>query len=229
MILGLHRIIVTAFLFFFLFKTVLLIAKKNDLLQSIRDKTKIIDMVLGVLIIATGVYLMVVSENHSMWINIKALAVLVSIPLGIIGMKKENVVLAIIVNLILIGAYGVGEAKPWKEKKSVEDVQIDEEVIQDSVQVEPEDSVSQSILEQNKVALSTNAKAIFNDKCTLCHGEDGRKGTLSAADLSISTMSIDEKIQIITNGRGAMVGFQDQLSKEEIETVAMYLTMLKKY
>ena len=86
---------------------------------------------------------------------------------------------------------------------------------------------SQSILDQNTVALSTNAKAIYVEKCTLCHGEDGRKGTLGAADLTISTIGTQEKIDIITNGKGAMLPYKDELSKEEIESLAMYLTMLK--
>ena len=44
-LLGLHLIIVTAFLFFFLFKTILLLAGKDELLNSVREKTKIIDMI----------------------------------------------------------------------------------------------------------------------------------------------------------------------------------------
>lgn len=225
-ILGLHKIIVTAFLFFFLIKTVLLLLNKTEILTSIRDKTKIIDMILGTLIIVSGVYLMMVTGNHSMWINIKALIALAIIPMGIIAMKKSNKILSIAVILLLVAAYGIGEAKPWidKSKKESTEEKIEENSTTD---INISDTVSQSILEQNTVALSTNAKAIYTEKCTLCHGDDGRKGTLGAADLAISTIGTQEKIEIITNGKGAMTAYKDELSKEEIESLAMYLTMLK--
>ena len=227
-LLLLHRIIVTLFLFLFLFKTILLLIGKKELLSSIRDKTKIVDMILGTLILASGIYLMIVTKNHNMWINMKALFVLIAIPLGIISMKKSNLVLAIIVNLILIGAYGIGEAKPWNKKDNKETTtEVEVENNSSTSETEIKDSVSQSILEQNNVAISTNAKSIYLEKCSFCHGEDGRKGSLGAADLSISTMGTQEKIEIITNGRNAMAGFKAELSKEEIESVAMYLTMLK--
>jgi len=223
-ILGLHKIIVTAFLLFFLIKTILLLANKTELLTSIRDKTKIIDMILGSLIIVSGVYLMMVTGNHSMWINIKALIALAIIPMGIIAMKKSNKLLSIAVIVLLIAAYGIGEAKPWIDKNKTETV---EEASSEEEELQISDTVSQSILDQNTVALSTNAKAIYVEKCTLCHGEDGRKGTLGAADLTISTIGTQEKIDIITNGKGAMLPYKDELSKEEIESLAMYLTMLK--
>ena len=131
--------------------------------------------------------------------------------------------MSIAVIVLLVAAYGIGEAKPWNKKVQIENIEAD--VNNDKIQVT--DSISNDILEQNTVALSTNAKAIFVEKCTLCHGEDGRKGTLGASDLAISTIGTQEKIDIITNGKGAMTGFVDELSKEEIESVAMYLTMLK--
>ena len=230
-VLGLHLIIVTAFLFFFLFKTVLLITKKTELLDSIRSKTKIIDIVLGVLIIASGVYLMVLTKNHSMWINMKALMVLVAIPIGIIAMKKSNVVLAIVVNLLLIAAYGIGEAKPWIYKNS-----ISEEVISDSTNAKmdsvimdmPDTTVSQEILEQNQVNISTNAGEIYVKFCVNCHGDNGMLGKFGAANLAFSTMGTKQKIDIISNGKGVMAPYKDDLSTEEIEALAVYLTTLKR-
>lgn len=229
-ILGLHLIIVTAFLFFFLFKTVLLITGKTELLDSIRSKTKIIDMVLGVLIIATGVYLMVLTKNHSMWINIKALIVLVAIPIGIIAMKKSNVLLAIIVNLLLIGAYGIGEAKPWIDKSKPSEIIVEDTLVKDtnSVVLEVIDTVSQAILEQNQVAISTNAGALYMKFCENCHGDNGMKGKFGAANLAFSTMGTQQRISIITNGKGVMAPYKDDISTEEIEALAVYLTTLKK-
>jgi len=224
----LHRTIVTTFLLFFLFKTILLILKKNELLNSIRSKTKIVDIVLGILIIVSGVYLMMVTKNVTTWITSKALLVLIAIPLGIIAMKKSNLILAILVNLILIAAYGIGEAKPWRNRKEPITQNTEKNKQEDSLSINISDTISQSIIEQNTVAVSTNAKAVYIEKCTFCHGEDGRKGTLNAADLSISTLGTQDKIKIITNGKGAMAGFEGDLSTEEIESLALYLTMLRK-
>lgn len=228
---GLHRIIVTAFLFFFLFKTVLLITGKTELLNSVRSKTKIIDMVLGVLIIATGVYLMILTKNHSMWINIKALMVLVAIPIGIIAMKKSNLIMAIIVNLLLIGAYGIGEAKPWIDKTIIADEIASDSLPSstDSIIVDLIDTtVSQEIMEQNQVNISTNAGELYMKFCENCHGENGMKGKFGAANLAFSTMGTKQKIEIITNGKGVMAPYKDDLSTEEIESLAVYLTTLKK-
>lgn len=228
---GLHRIIVTAFLFFFLFKTVLLITGKTELLNSVRSKTKIIDMVLGVLIIATGVYLMILTKNHSMWINIKALMVLGAIPIGIIAMKKSNLIMAIIVNLLLIGAYGIGEAKPWIDKTIIADEIASDSLPSstDSIIVDLIDTtVSQEIMEQNQVNISTNAGELYMKFCENCHGENGMKGKFGAANLAFSTMGTKQKIEIITNGKGVMAPYKDDLSTEEIESLAVYLTTLKK-
>ena len=227
----LHCIIVTVFLFFFIFKTILLGIGKTDLLDSIRTKTKIVDIVLGVLILASGVYLMVKTGNHAMTLNVKVLMALIAIPLGIISMKKSNLVLAILAILLMLGAYGIGEAKPWVDKSGPE-IEVTSDSInssQDSIIVDVEDSVSQEILEQNQVAISTNAGELYMKFCENCHGDNGMKGKFGAANLAFSTMGTQQKIDIITNGKGVMAPYKDDLSKEEIEALAVYLTTLKKY
>lgn len=68
---------------------------------------------------------------------------------------------------------------------------------------------------------------IFKTHCAICHGDDGRKGFAGAKLLPESVMSIDERIGIITKGKGAMMAYESVLSTEQIKAVAEYTTTLK--
>ncbi|MFZ6050438.1 c-type cytochrome [Halocola ammonii] len=67
------------------------------------------------------------------------------------------------------------------------------------------------------------AVKIFNRKCGLCHGKDGKKQLAGAPDLTTSTLEKDKRIAIITYGKGSMPPFEERLSATEIEAVADYL------
>lgn len=68
-----------------------------------------------------------------------------------------------------------------------------------------------------------NAKALYEKKCSLCHGNDGKLNLAGASDLSISELTLEERIQIITNGKNNMTPFKAVLSEEEIKAVAIYI------
>ena len=70
-------------------------------------------------------------------------------------------------------------------------------------------------------------KAIFLEKCRVCHGTDGQLGVSGAANLAISTLTVDEKVQVITNGRRGMASWKDQLTADQIKEVAEYVQTLK--
>jgi len=67
----------------------------------------------------------------------------------------------------------------------------------------------------------------FNNNCALCHGKDGQKQFNGASDLSVSTLSREERIAVITNGRSTMIAYKGALTKKEIEDVADYVATLK--
>ncbi len=71
-------------------------------------------------------------------------------------------------------------------------------------------------------------EAIYQRKCASCHGKDGKKGLSGAVDLTHSELSMEERIKVIRNGRGAMIPFKGSLSKKEIRAVARYLDEFKK-
>jgi polyvinyl alcohol dehydrogenase (cytochrome) len=66
--------------------------------------------------------------------------------------------------------------------------------------------------------------AIYAANCAACHGADGSGG--AGPDLrGIGEMhTLDELIQVITNGRGDMPAWNDELSAEEIRAVAQYVS-----
>ena len=208
-----HIIIVSFFLLYFLFKTILLLAGKKELLDTVR-KYKMVDMILGVLILLSGGYLWYATADlfgHRMWLDVKALLVVIAIGLGIVSMKKENKLMAIIVSLILIYVYGVAETKSLTFKQTPTEI-VTEEV---------------SPTEEPEVVIDQEAKALYEAHCNECHGFDGSLGKFSATNLKTSTMFFTKKVELITNGKGMMKGFGNELTKEEIEKIAGYLIHLK--
>lgn len=70
-------------------------------------------------------------------------------------------------------------------------------------------------------------QSVFKDKCVICHGKDGRKGLGGAKLLPNSTLSVAERIDLISKGKGKMMPYEGVLSPEEIKAVAEYTTTLK--
>jgi polyvinyl alcohol dehydrogenase (cytochrome) len=66
--------------------------------------------------------------------------------------------------------------------------------------------------------------SIYATNCAVCHGADGSGG--AGPDLrGIGEMhTVDELVQVITNGRGGMPAWRDELSAEEIRAVATYVS-----
>ena len=90
-----HFIVVTIFFLIYLVKTLLLLANKNEVLQSFSKKVKVLEMIVSFLFLATGVYLMFQLPEIKPMLIIKITIVFLSIPLAVIGFKKGNKGLAI--------------------------------------------------------------------------------------------------------------------------------------
>ncbi len=69
---------------------------------------------------------------------------------------------------------------------------------------------------------------VFNKNCVTCHGAAGNLGMNGAFDLTKSSLSLAERIDVITNGRKAMTPMKALLSADEIKAVAEYTETLKK-
>lgn len=82
-------------------------------------------------------------------------------------------------------------------------------------------------------ATSTNPPSIgaiqraYTMKCSLCHGSDGKLMASKAPDLSQSTLSLDERIAIITYGKGTMPPQNGILDAAMIRGISEYIESFK--
>ncbi len=172
---------------------------KKEALAGYSKKTRVPEMIISALFLITGIVLANMSGNIGPWFWAKIIAVAVSIPVAIVGFKRENKALAFMAMMLIIYSYGVSETKaPFMKKDTVE-----------------------------SNANLVDGKAIYIAKCTTCHGEDGKLGLSGAKDLTVSVLTQDEKKSIILNGKNGMAGYKDQLSDSQIEAVLNYVSELK--
>lgn len=82
--------------------------------------------------------------------------------------------------------------------------------------------------DQVEMANANPGLKVFKTYCVTCHGADGKMGLSGAADLSVSTLTKDEAVNVITNGRKLMAPYKSILSPQQIDEVADYILILKK-
>ncbi|MCC6372871.1 MAG: SirB2 family protein [Bacteroidia bacterium] len=179
-ILHTHYLVVTLFLLIYVIKTILLLSNKNELLASFTKKFRIAEMVISFLFLATGVYLATQlpfkgKYDYLFWIKI--VMVLASIPLAVIGFKKANKVLAALSLLLITGSFGLAEV--YSKRKNI-----------------PKDGES--------AIVANDAKSLYEVKCAMCHGNDGKLGLAGAKDISVTQMDVAAIKQIILTGKNAM-------------------------
>lgn len=90
-------------------------------------------------------------------------------------------------------------------------------------------NTSEKVADTNGVNVKHSGKEIYSNYCVSCHGTDGKLGVSGAKDLSVSSLSDEMRLEIITNGKNAMPPMKDLIqSKEDILIVAEYTKSLKK-
>ena len=89
------------------------------------------------------------------------------------------------------------------------------------------DSGSTASTQASAQTEEVDGQKIYKQYCVTCHGLYGDMGASGAYNLTESELSLEERIQIIKNGRKTMTGFQTLLDDEEIEAVAEYTLELK--
>lgn len=75
---------------------------------------------------------------------------------------------------------------------------------------------------------AVDGSKVYKLNCVVCHGVNGDMGASGAHDLTSSTLNLEERIQVIANGRNTMTPFKNLLSEEKIKAVAEYSMTLKK-
>lgn len=214
-----HVTVVTLFLLFLLFKTVLLLINKKELLTKVRTKLKMVDPILGVLMLATGGYLLSLYGSAApTYLWVKLIVVLIIIPIGIVAFKKENKAMAVITLLLTFYIYGaseVGSLTFSKDEKTTASMET------------PAQNAEEVVIEGSTADLLKTGKEIYLAECKKCHGKDGKRGLFKATDLTKSKLNLSEKVAWIKKGKGVMPAYENELSETEIEAVALYLDELK--
>jgi len=202
-----HLISVNLFLLIYLIKTILLLTNKKDSLAKFTKAVKVPEMIISTAFLLTGIYLLAQTEFTKILL-IKIILVLISIPVAIIGFKKQNKTLALLSFLMITGAYGLAEIN----KKNITKQTI---------------SFSIANINDPNYSLQKHGEAIYIGSCQSCHGKGGTNGA-GGADLTISQMSHDQMLQQIKTGSSSMAGFKDLLNPQEINAVLAYIETLKK-
>ena len=223
--LHLHITVVMIFIFSMLFKNLLMLVGMNDTLSKFRAKTKVMEMILGTLMLVTGGYLLYVTKNMELYMVVKIMILFAVIPLGIVGFNKHNKLLVTLATLLLIYAYMIAKTQSlvFNFGKS----QPAESVIKFDGVSPTDTSAVGNIINQNMENVLSNAKPLFIEKCAVCHGIDGKMMANGAKDLSKSEKSLVLRTHIISEGKNLMPGFKYQLSERDIQALAVYTQMLK--
>jgi cytochrome c5 len=201
-------LVVTLFLLIYLIKTILLLSNKKEALAKFSKMFKVPEMIISTLFFGTGIYLLTQTVVSTLVI-IKICVVLASIPLAVIGFKKENKALAILSFLFIFGAYGMGEANKAKKRKVVA-VEVD---------------VNIANVENETYDVLLHGKTVFTNQCVQCHGEAGTKGK----DLTVTLLNTEELTTTVNKGRNkTMPAFGDALPENDIKAVISYIESLKK-
>ena len=73
-----------------------------------------------------------------------------------------------------------------------------------------------------------NGKEVYTKYCVLCHGDDGKKAVNGAKDITVSLLTHQERVTLITDGKNLMTPFKGIMTEKEIEDVAAYSMTLGK-
>ena len=109
-----HKGIVYLFLISIFIKATLSFVNQ-DLFDMVRQKTKVVEMILGTLLIVTG-GMLIFSNSDVMkepWLHVKLTIVIIGIPLAIIGLKRNKKILIILSLVLFVYAYLVAKTKSF--------------------------------------------------------------------------------------------------------------------
>lgn len=200
-----HKLTVSLFLLAYIVRLIGLLGNIKAIQNLFAQKfTRIVvDMILSTAFLVTGVWMLlnIPGAVLSVLVLIKIALVVISIPIAIVGFKKGNKILAILATVLLVASYGLGEMA----KKS-------------------------PVVQQNMIGNAVGANELFvAGNCAVCHGENGAKPNeaVGAKDLSKSTLTDDQLLHVISNGKNSMPGYKKKFSDEQLKELVEYVKGLK--
>lgn len=211
-ILHTHTLIVSLYLLQLLIRVILMAAASKESLAKYSKAMRIPHMVLATLMLGTGIFLMVRQaqgvDGIQPYVWVKFVLVLASIPLGVIGSKRNSVPLTGFAFVVLAGCMALAYAKPAALRSVATKTITTEKAGVDMAKVKA-------------------GQPLFEQYCVLCHGSDGAAGMQGAKDLGASVLQDADILAIIKNGKGMMPANPD-LSDEQVEQVKEYVKYLRK-
>lgn len=75
---------------------------------------------------------------------------------------------------------------------------------------------------------ASRGEQIYRMHCVLCHGKDGKLGFNGAKDLTTSTLTKEQMVKQVSDGKGKMMPYKNVLTPKEIEAVVEYTRGLGK-
>lgn len=79
-----------------------------------------------------------------------------------------------------------------------------------------------------KKVVTDLGEKLFKNKCVICHGINGDLQFNGAKNIQESLLTLEDRINLIDNGKGLMTPFKGILSDEEMKAVAEYSMKLTK-
>lgn len=79
----------------------------------------------------------------------------------------------------------------------------------------------------DSAAADIDGAKLYKQYCVTCHGLYGDMGATGAFNLQESKLSLEERVEVITNGRKTMTGFKTLLTEDKIKAIAEYTFKLK--
>lgn len=75
---------------------------------------------------------------------------------------------------------------------------------------------------------TTPGKELYEKKCVVCHGADGARGRMKAADLKTSQLDSTTVFEIIAEGKNRMPDYKKRFSPDEIAQITSYVMDLRR-
>jgi mono/diheme cytochrome c family protein len=204
-----HKLVVVLFIVIYLIKAVLLLMGNKDALNKFNKRIKIPEMAISALFFITGIIMLNNIANFTLLFGIKLSLVVLAIPVAVMAYKKYNKGLAVLSIVMLLSAYGLAEMYKGQFAKK----NVISEVVTD--------------LDDAQYNIAEHGAALFNAQCIVCHGADGKASLSGAKDLTLSTKTEAEMIQIIKTGKNTMPKMADIYNESELTALANYIKSLR--
>jgi mono/diheme cytochrome c family protein len=221
-----HTLSVILFLLLYLVKYLLLWTRPQTL-QQFNKALKIPEMIVSTLFLLTGLYLGMQSAGIwvGAWFWIKMAAVFLSIPLAVVGYRRNNKWLATLSLLLVVYSYGVSETRSARMNKADFANANNDRAMQQhpelaEVERQPMDAQGRN---NPKYDLLAHGKAVYLAQCALCHGDDGKKGLGGAKNLNQSMLDKNQIMALLVKGKNSMPSYKGVLTDQEMMAVVAYV------